>query len=103
MGSRSVFAGVALVALLGSSRAFAADWYVDGAAPSGGNGSQAAPFRTINEALAGLSRGDTVWVASGTYDEIVNLTSLPGAGTTTVRAMPGASPVIDGTSGSESA
>jgi hypothetical protein len=91
----------ALLALLVSSRALAADWYVDAAAAAGGDGSQAKPFSTVNAALAGLSRGDTVWLATGTYDEVLDVAKLPGtSGTTTFRAMPGATPVIDGTSGS---
>jgi len=89
--------------LLLSSPALAADWYVDASAPSGGTGSQSSPFSTINAALPGLSRGDTVWLASGTYDETVNIPSLPGSGTTTFRASPGATPIIDGTSGSSAA
>jgi hypothetical protein len=94
---------VALLPLLAPSTALAADWYVDAAAAAGGDGSQGKPFQTVNAALAGLARGDTVWLATGTYDEVVNITSLPGTGTTTFRALPGATPVIDGTSGSEAA
>lgn len=104
---RSPLASVAclggLISLLASRPALAADWYVDAAAAAGGDGSQAKPFQTINAALPGLSRGDTVWIATGTYDEVVNITKLPGTGTTTVRASPGATPVIDGTSGSAAA
>jgi hypothetical protein len=92
-----------LIALLPRA-ARAADWYVDASAAPGGDGSQGSPFQTINAALAGLSRGDTVWIASGTYDEVVNIAKLPGtAGQTTLRALPGATPVIDGTSGSAAA
>jgi MYXO-CTERM domain-containing protein len=97
----AVFAGLAPV--LASTRASAADWYVDQAAAAGGDGSKAKPFQTINAALAGLARGDTVWIATGTYDEVVNITKLAGSGTTTFRAAPGATPVIDGTSGSAAA
>ena len=76
----------------------------DASAVAGGSGSQASPFTTIGAAVAGLSRGDTVWVAAGTYSEVVNIAKLPGtSGTTTLRAMPGAAPVIDGTSGSSAA
>ena len=101
--SAALAALTGLIAILGSSSALAADWYVDAAAAAGGDGSQAMPFQTINDALAGLSRGDTVWLATGTYAEIVNITTLPGTGTTTFRALPGATPVIDGTTGSEAA
>jgi MYXO-CTERM domain-containing protein len=96
-------ASAGVLALLASTEAFAADWYVDAAAAAGGNGSQATPWKTIGAALPGLKRGDTVWLASGTYDEVVNIASLPGTGTTTFRAAPGATPVIDGTSGSAAA
>jgi parallel beta-helix repeat protein len=61
------------------------------------------PFQTVGAALTGLQRGDTVWLATGTYDEVVNVTKLPGTGTTTFRALSGASPVISGTSGSAAA
>jgi MYXO-CTERM domain-containing protein len=104
MGRGSVSVAAALAAVLASSRAFATDWYVDASAAAGGDGSQASPFATISAALPGLSRGDTVWIAGGTYGEIVNVTTLPGTtGTTTFRAMAGAAPVIDGTGGSASA
>ncbi len=92
-----------MIVFLASSPAFAADWYVDAAAAPGGNGSPSAPFATISAALTGLHRGDTVWLATGIYDEVVNIANLPGTGTTTVRALAGATPVIDGTSGSASA
>jgi MYXO-CTERM domain-containing protein len=98
----SAFALAGLLVLLPRA-ARAADWYVDGAVAPAGDGSKAKPFQTINAVLAGLSRGDTVWLASGTYDEVVNFTKLPGTGTTTIRALPGATPVIDGTSGSAAA
>jgi MYXO-CTERM domain-containing protein len=97
------WAAAALLGLGWAGDAHAADWYVDAAAAAGGTGSQSAPFATINAALAPLQRGDTVWIASGTYTEIVNVTGLSGSGTTTFRAMPGATPVIDGTSGSSAA
>jgi hypothetical protein len=92
-----------LFSLSTSKQALAADWYVDAAAADGGNGAKATPYKTINAALPGLQRGDTVWLASGTYDEVVNVPMLSGSGTTTFRALPGATPVIDGTSGSSAA
>ncbi len=93
----------ALLAMVWARDAAAADWYVDASAGGGGTGSQFAPFSTINAALASLQRGDTVWIASGTYPEVVNVTGLSGSGTTTFRAMPGATPIIDGTNGSSAA
>jgi hypothetical protein len=97
--------GIALCcALLVSSAAHASDWYVDASAAAGGSGSQAHPFQTIGASISGLSRGDTVWIASGTYDEVVDIPpSLPGSGTTTLRALANANVIIDGTSGSAAA
>lgn len=95
---------VAAAGVCAPGTAFAADWYVDASAAAGGDGSMAKPFTTINATLAGLAQGDTVWIASGTYDETVNFWMLPGSGgRTTVRAMAGATPVIDGTGGSAAA
>ncbi len=75
----SIFACVGLL-LLVPRAARAADWYVDAAAAAGGNGSQGSPFQTINAALTGLSRGDTVWLATGTYPEIVEHRQAPRDG-----------------------
>ncbi len=100
---RGFAASGALAVLLGAAPANAADWYVDAAGAAGGDGSTAHPFKTLDAVLAGLSRGDTVWIATGTYDEVLDVESLPGTGTTTFRAMPGATPIVDGTGGSASA
>jgi MYXO-CTERM domain-containing protein len=97
----AIFLGFVIVAL--PRAANAADFYVDASAAPSGDGSMSKPFQTINAALAGLSRGDTVWIATGTYDETVDVENLSGTGRTTFRASPGAKPVIDGTSGSASA
>jgi hypothetical protein len=95
---------VAALGVFAPRTALSADWYVDAAAAAGGDGSMAKPYKTINGALGGLQRGDTVWIASGAYAETVNFWMLPGSsGRTTIRAMPGATPVIDGASGSASA
>ncbi len=47
----------------------ASDWYVDQSAPNcaAGNGSQGAPFCTLDLALAVAGNGDTIHVAPGTY------------------------------------
>jgi hypothetical protein len=73
---------------------------VDANASAGGNGSQAAPFQTINEARDVMSRGDTVWINSGTYNETVDFYGLTGADAlTTIRAADGATPIIVGDGG----
>ena len=60
-----------LALLSAGLRAQAADLYVDAASAAGGDGSQAAPFATIKDAVdaANLLSGDptTIHVASGTY------------------------------------
>jgi hypothetical protein len=38
------------------------------------------PFQTINAVLSVLTRGDTVWLASGTYDETVDIENRSGSG-----------------------
>jgi hypothetical protein len=98
-----VAAAAGALAILATSAASAADRYVDAAAAAGGDGSNATPFRTIGAALAVLQRGDTVWLATGTYDEVVDIGKLAGTGTTTLRALPGAAVVISGASGSAAA
>jgi MYXO-CTERM domain-containing protein len=102
---RATSASLGVAILLAAARANAADWYADPAAAAGGDGSQPKPFATIAAAIAVMSRGDTLWLASGTFDEVVSLTThLPGTtGRTTIRALPGAKPIIDGTSGSSAA
>lgn len=42
-------------------------WYVDASAPPGGNGTAAAPFRTIGQALALAQSSHTILVADGVY------------------------------------
>jgi hypothetical protein len=68
------------------------DYYVDASAPPGGDGSQAAPFRTISAAVEAQSHAPSqarkVHVAAGTYDEalgeifplVLRGLSLEGAG-----------------------
>ena len=89
---------VVAAATCAASRAQAAEWWVDQAAASSGDGSQARPFRTINEAKASLATGDTIFIKGGTYRETVDFWHVPaGAGTrTTVRAAPGEQVIIDG-------
>lgn len=84
--------------LLAPARAHAEEWWVDGTAPPGGDGSPSSPFQTINQARAAVRTGDTIWIADGTYPETVDFWHVPAGtgGRTFVRAAPGARPVIDG-------
>ena len=50
-------------------------FYVDDDAQAGGNGTQARPFRTIQQGLMATSYGDTVRLAPGMYRESVELIS----------------------------
>lgn len=50
------------------------DKHVDGAAPASGDGSRAAPFVTIAEAMAAVDDGGRVVLAAGMYDEPVTIT-----------------------------
>jgi len=49
----------------------ATQWLVDASVPTTGDGSAAAPFKTINEALAAAQTGDVVTVRDGTYAELL--------------------------------
>jgi hypothetical protein len=65
-GSRPESPPLSVPAVAPSGRAI----YVDANAPAtGSNGSPAAPFNTIQTAIAAAGPGDTIKVASGTYDE----------------------------------
>ena len=88
----------AVLALGVCGRASAADVWVDASAAAGGDGSEASPYRTLNDAKAGFKTGDTMWIRDGVYAETVDFWHVPDGtgGRTTVRAAPGAHPVIDG-------
>jgi len=92
---------VVLPLLLVPALASATQWTVDATAAAGGNGSSAKPFKTLNQVLAVLSTGDTVVVSAGTYNETVSFWQIQAGsgGWTTIKAAPGASPVIDGGGG----
>lgn len=49
------------------------DFYVDHAAPPGGDGTPDRPYQTVNEAVGNAFSGDTVHIADGTYVENVQL------------------------------
>jgi len=95
---RVVSGALALVSLCLVGQASAAEWWVDQAAASGGDGSSGKPFQKINDVKSVLKTGDTVWVKNGTYHEVVDFWHVPtgSGGRTTLRAAPGESPVIDG-------
>ena len=42
-------------------------WYVNASANPGGDGSEAKPFNTLNEALTAAENGNTIMIASGEY------------------------------------
>jgi hypothetical protein len=86
-------------AVLGAAPASADEWYVDAAASPGGDGSEAHPFQTINEAKEeALKTGDTLWIRDGVYNESVDFWHVTEGtgGRTIISAATGASPVIDG-------
>ncbi len=94
------------------ARAVPFDLFVDAAAPcSQSDGSQAAPFCTLAEALSVAVPGEVIRIAAGTYPENVvvsadvHLVGTDGAGTTildgsrlttVMKVLAGASVVIDG-------
>lgn len=93
---------IAVVLLARSGIASAADWYVDQAAAAGGDGAQTSPFRAINDVKPVLRTGDTVWISDGVYEETVDFWHVKDGtgGTTTIRAVAGHAPIIDGGDGS---
>jgi hypothetical protein len=52
-----------------------ASLHVRAGSPSGGDGSRAAPFATIGEALAVGAAGTVIAIATGTYDEVLDVTA----------------------------
>jgi hypothetical protein len=74
---RVVFAGIGLLAILGGGtlRADATVIYASASqtnnVPDGTSWSTA--FKTVQEAIAAASDGDSVWVAAGTYFENITL------------------------------
>ena len=62
--------------------------YVNGNAANGGNGSQAAPYKTISAAMRNLVPGDDVIIAPGVYREQIVVPALPvGGAPTRIRAQ----------------
>jgi len=84
----------------------AATYYVaqeDAKAADTNDGSEAAPWKTINRSIKGLKPGDTVLIKNGTYRESVRMDTNQGfplcksyMETVTIAAAPGQQPVIKG-------
>lgn len=71
---------LAAVVLLVAPAARAADWHVDGAAPSGGTGAAGDPFDTIAAGVDAAMPGDRILIAAGTYAETVTTARSGGGG-----------------------
>lgn len=97
--------------LLAGSANAGTTWWVDIAAAPGGNGTQAAPLRSIQSAIDRSQNGDTVLVAPGVYHErldyvlrSIRVASTGGAAVTTIRGnrdgsvvrLKGGQPVLEG-------
>ena len=90
-------AGYCVLALASVSLAGAAEYYVDDAATSAGNGTPNSPFRTVQQAASVMQAGDVCLLRRGTYRETVR----PARSGTTdrplvFRAWQGESVVISG-------
>ncbi|MEW6753418.1 MAG: right-handed parallel beta-helix repeat-containing protein [Candidatus Latescibacterota bacterium] len=86
-------------ALLAPGPAAARGCYVDAATGSDTNpGTAAQPFRTVSAGVACARAGDTVWIATGVYREMVSLNrgGSDAAHPLTLRARPGAQVSIRG-------
>lgn len=80
-----------------ASAAESAEWWVDGGAAPGGDGSAAKPMQTIAEAVKASQGGDTITIRQGTYRETVALDRTATAEQPTVlRAAPGHRVILSG-------
>jgi hypothetical protein len=79
--------------------AWADDLYVDATAGAGGDGSMAAPFTEIQDALDVAVAGDVIHVLPGTYAPIATVTDGTGAAPITVQGEPAGEAIVqaDGT------
>lgn len=69
--------------------------HVDAAAPPGGDGSAAAPFRMIAAALAKVQPGTRVLVARGTYGPVGSVRNLQGRAGAPIALVGAGGVVID--------
>ena len=70
--------------------------HVNNAAPSGGDGSAAAPFQTIQQGVNHAGPGTQVLVADGIYHEMVTFPSSGGAGSWIQVKAEGSGAILDG-------
>src|SRR5690242_10129547 len=78
--------------------ASAATYYVSTSGNDANNGASSTPFRTISHGAGVAVAGDTVYVRTGVYNELVRISSKgTSAAHIGIRAYPGEAPVIDGT------
>jgi hypothetical protein len=68
--------------------------YVDANNRTAGNGTQANPFRSLDDAVNAASSGDTIVIADGVYHGSFALPAGTEIHPTTIRAAAGANPVI---------
>ncbi len=71
MNARIIMAAAAVLLLLPSCPAWAADYYVSPSGSDSQSGSSSSPWRTIQHAADSVSAGDMVTVLAGTYSESV--------------------------------
>jgi parallel beta-helix repeat protein len=76
----------------------AATYYVATSGNDANNGALSTPFRTISHGAAVAQAGDTVYVRTGVYNDLVRISSKgTAAAHVGIHAYPGEAPVIDGT------
>lgn len=85
---------LAFVGLFGPRVLLAVDVYVSPMSSESGDGSRSKPFRTLQEALARVEAGDTLWFGEGRYEESLKLSKKKNL---RILPMDGALAVIDGT------
>jgi autotransporter-associated beta strand protein len=106
---KTVICVAAMLGVIGTTSAFAADYYVaTNGNDSTGNGSITTPYATLAHAVGVVSAGDIVYVRGGTYPTSAKI-SLSAIGSAAqpyrIRAYPGEIPVFNcsGASGSTDA